>query len=230
MLDGIIGAALLLGGGIAGFLIRKYFGAYAAEKGKNLATKEDIGRITAQIENVKAEIHTFGQLKTDYQQQRREWLLSFYDSAVGMLHDNLAVNFSDLPFDEGRSLFEYQQRFGVTVSSLAKAYQRIVLYFEHEATVRVHAEEVLNAALDARKIVNKRFGSVKITIMQEQAAFQSGDKHRIDDAVEKSNKANKDYWDDMRPAADAFQNALRSYLTAVNKFLREGSELPELST
>jgi hypothetical protein len=226
MLEGILGAALLFLAGMAGFLIRKYFGAYASEKGKNLATKEDIGRITAEIENVKVAIHTLGQLKTDYEQQRRDWLLSFYDTAIGMLYDNLAVNFGDLPFDEGRSLFEYQQRFGVTVGSLAKAYQRIVLYFEHEATVRVHAEEVLKAALEARKIVKNRFGSVKVTMMHEQAAFQSGDKHRIGDAVEESNKANKEYWDDMRPAADAFQIALRSYLTAVNKFLREGSELP----
>src|SRR5947207_2894334 len=31
-----------------------YFGAYFSEKGKNLATKEDIGRITDQIEKVKS--------------------------------------------------------------------------------------------------------------------------------------------------------------------------------
>ncbi len=225
MIDGIIGAALLLGAGIAGFLIQRFFGSYASEKGKNLATKEDIGRITAEIENVKVAIHTLGQLRTDYEQQRREWLLSFYDSAVEMLYDKLSVNFGDFPFDEGRSLFEYQQQFGITVAALAKQYQRIVLYFEHEDAVRVHAEEVLNAVLQARKIVKSGFGKIKIAFLEEEAAFKSGDKQQIDDAVEKSNTANKEYWDEMRPAADSFQSALRSYLTAVNKFLREGAEI-----
>jgi hypothetical protein len=44
------------------------------------------------------------------------------------------------------------------VSGLVKAYQRIVLYIEYGDHVRVHAEEMLNAVLEARKIVSGRFG------------------------------------------------------------------------
>ena len=84
-----------------------------------IATKEDIGKITAEIENVKVAIQTLGQLKIDYEQQRRDWLLSFYDTAVEMRHDTLAVNFGDLPMDEGKSLFAYQQQFSITIFSLA---------------------------------------------------------------------------------------------------------------
>ena len=178
MLDGIIGAALLFIGAAAGYLVPKYFGPYVSEKGKNLATKEDIGKITAEIENVKVAIQTLGQLKTDYEQQRRDWLLSFYDTAVEILYDKFAVNFGDLPMDEGKSLFAYQQQFNIAISSLAKKYQRIVVYFEHEDSVRVHAEEVLNAALQARKIVKERFGQIKITALEEEFAFKSSDQQR----------------------------------------------------
>lgn len=40
---------------IVGMLIGKYFPAYMTEKGRNLATKEDIAEITARIENVKSD-------------------------------------------------------------------------------------------------------------------------------------------------------------------------------
>lgn len=44
----------LVGIGALGLLLYRYLPAYAAEKGKNLATKEDIAEITKQIESVKS--------------------------------------------------------------------------------------------------------------------------------------------------------------------------------
>ena len=45
----------LLGLGGLGWLIRYYLAPYSTEKGKNLATKQDIAEITGRIEGVKAE-------------------------------------------------------------------------------------------------------------------------------------------------------------------------------
>jgi hypothetical protein len=225
VLEGIISTAVVIVVGILGFLLRGYFGSYVSEKGKNLATKEDIAQITTQIENVKASIQTLAQLKTDYEQQRRQWLLSFYDSSVEMLYEKFSVNFGDLPSDEGRSLFEFQQSFRVLAASMVKEYQRIVLYFENEDPLRINAESVLNAALEAESVVRRRFGRIKITLLEEVAAFKSGERQRMEEAVAKSNEANKVYWDDMRPIVTTFRDALRQYLTFVNLFLRKDSEI-----
>jgi len=225
VLEGIISTAVVLGVGILGFVLRGYFGSYMCEKGKNLATKEDIAEITTQIENVKASIQTLAQLKTDYEQQRRQWLLSFYDSSVEMLYQKLSVSFGDFPSDDGRSLFEFQQSFRVLASSMLKEYQRIVLYFEHDHPLRVNAEKVLNAALQAESVVKTRFGGIKITSLEEVAAFNSGEGQRIDEAVAKSNEANKAYWDEMRPIASTFRDALREYLIFVNQFLRKDTDI-----
>jgi flagellar biosynthesis regulator FlaF len=100
------------------------------------------------------------------------------------------------------------------------------LYFEHDHAVRICAEEVLNTALRASKIVRTRFGKIKITIIEEVDASKSDDKQRYIDAVEETNKASREFWSDMRPIVEILQNSLRAYLTAVNKFLREGSEIP----
>lgn len=43
---------------VAGWFIRSYFPAYLSEKGKNLATKEDVAEITSKIEQVKAAVGT----------------------------------------------------------------------------------------------------------------------------------------------------------------------------
>lgn len=45
----------VIGIALVGFLIRYYASPYAAEKGKNHATKEDVAEITHRIESVKAE-------------------------------------------------------------------------------------------------------------------------------------------------------------------------------
>jgi len=224
LIEAIISTASIIGVGILGFLLRGYIGSYVSEKGKNLATKEDIAQITAQIENVKASIQTLAQLKTDYEQQRRQWLLSFYDSSVEMLYEKFSVNFGDLPSDEGRSLFEFQQSFRILVSSMIKEYQRIVLYFENEHPLRMNAEKVLNSALEAESVFRKRFGRIKITLVEEMTAFKSGERQRKEEAVARSDEAAKVYWDEMRPIVAAFRDALRQYLTSVNLFLKVDSE------
>lgn len=44
-----------IGGGIVGFLAKNYLPAYLGEKGKGLATKEDIEEITDKVESVRAQ-------------------------------------------------------------------------------------------------------------------------------------------------------------------------------
>jgi hypothetical protein len=46
---------LLITIGVIALFVKKYLPAYVAEKGKNLATKEDIAGITSEIEKVKSE-------------------------------------------------------------------------------------------------------------------------------------------------------------------------------
>jgi hypothetical protein len=47
----LLGAAVF--SAVFGFLVKQYLPAYFSEKGKNLATKEDIAEITRLIEGVK---------------------------------------------------------------------------------------------------------------------------------------------------------------------------------
>lgn len=52
----ILQVLALIGLGVLGVLLKKGLTSYTAEKGKNLATKEDIAEITCKVESVKAEL------------------------------------------------------------------------------------------------------------------------------------------------------------------------------
>lgn len=209
---------------IALFSGRYYLSGYSNEKGKNLATSEDIEKITQQVESVKSSIQTLAKLRIDYEQQRREWLLLFYDSGVEFLYEKIAVNFGEMPLDEGRSLFEFQKSFHVLVSSLVRGHQRIVLYFSQDHFLHKSATEVLMLAIKSRIVLNNRFGDVKAALLNEELALKSGDRERLEAAVQIANEANTRFWDEMRPVADEFQSSLGEYQRQLNMFLQAASD------
>jgi hypothetical protein len=51
----ILGSGSLLGAGVVVLLVKSFFPAYLAEKGKNLATKEDITEITRKVEAIRSD-------------------------------------------------------------------------------------------------------------------------------------------------------------------------------
>ncbi|MDR1715201.1 MAG: hypothetical protein LBS20_05100 [Prevotella sp.] len=72
-----------------GGLISAFAASYFKEKGKNLATKEDVKQITNDIERIKNEI-SFAKLReNEFLQERKNKLISFIPS--GIIHKNLII-------------------------------------------------------------------------------------------------------------------------------------------
>lgn len=67
----ILNAVVFLGQIALGLLLKNYLPAYATEKGKNLATKEDIEEITRKVEGVKDE---FAKSREEIAHQNRQLL------------------------------------------------------------------------------------------------------------------------------------------------------------
>jgi len=223
---------------IVGFFLKSYLPSYFGEKGKNLATKEDISDITNRVEEVKAAysakiegirsaIAEISGNRNEYLHEQRACLLKFYDLSVEFFYEKLVVNFGDFPIDQGQSLAKYQSSFFELVSNLLKSYQRIVVYFDHKEQVRIEAENTLNQVLQARAVMKQYFGKVKLTAIDENDVALSGEKKRYNSVVEASNKADEEYWNAMRPVTTELQKSLQRYLTALNQFLRP-DELPSI--
>lgn len=66
-----------------------FFKSYFQKKGQNLATKEDIGKITSEIEIVKNEISLQTQRQSDLFFERKKCLIGFYESYLFWINESL---------------------------------------------------------------------------------------------------------------------------------------------
>ena len=115
-MDGLIIVILILGFFALGLFIKNYFPSYMNEKGKNLATKEDIEEITRMTENVQQEFRQKIELYSNdvrfkydyYYKQYADLYSNLYSFVIQSeyvrkfigLTDNRKISFEDSPFFE----------------------------------------------------------------------------------------------------------------------------------
>lgn len=212
---------------IVGLFLRSYLPSYFEKKGENRAIREDTGEITSIDESVRSAIAEIRVGRDEYLREQRIYLLRFYDLSVEFYYEKLAVNFGDIVIEDGQPLVVFQKYFFENISELIKSYQRIVVYFDDKARVRINAEKFLLQTIKARTVMKKHFGKIKSTLIDESRIGVSGDRDKFAKAVKASNQANSEYWDAMKPILDESFEALRQYLTSLNEFLRPG-EVPKI--
>ena len=107
----IVGA--LVGASIAGLLFKVFLPSYLSEKGKNLATKEDIREITVKIEGVKAALGSrlhIHQVRYEHEfkilSELTEKLVAVRDTAMGLR--------PEMSYDDGRDPDVKNKRMGRT--------------------------------------------------------------------------------------------------------------------
>jgi hypothetical protein len=210
-----------------GLFLKSYLPSYFVKKGENRALKEDTGEITGIDESVRSAITEIGTGRDAYLREQKACLLKYYDLLIDFYYEKLGVDFGDFPMDNLQSLAAFQKSFYENISEIIKSYQRIVLYFDDETPVRIHAEESLDQVLNARNVMKKHFGPLKLRAWDEDQAFKSGEEDKYREALVEAVKADRECWDAMLPITKELTVALRSYLTALNKFLRP-HELPNI--
>lgn len=108
-LAGSLGVGTLLGAGVVYFLIKSFIPSYFSEKGKNLATKEDITVITDKVESVKTdyakvieEVRSNNQLKLAEIEREKNIRKEVYLQTVEALTRtiNIVSNLSNLNINE----------------------------------------------------------------------------------------------------------------------------------
>ena len=202
-----------------GFIVNSYLPAYFSKKGENLATKEDIEEITDKIESVKSVIEIEKSSYLDFMVDRKDVLLAFYDEVTTFQYELMSVNFGEFPFDEGKSLYDYQVRFYESVADILKSYQRLVIYLEPNSELLAFANNITTSVIECRKVVKENFGKIKTTSVDEQLAYlaiERDGKATYISATEEADKANSLYWSLMKPHMNLFIENYRGYLTALN--------------
>jgi hypothetical protein len=212
---------------VFGFFLRSYLPSYFGKKGENKAAKEDTRDISGINESIRSAIQEIRIGRDEYLREQRNHLLKFYDLAVEFYYEKLAVNFGDMIVADGKPLVIFQEAFHKNVIELIKSYQRIVVYFDDKAKVRVTSEKFLLQAIKARTVMKKYFGKIKTTLINEVDPSIMADKERYRKAVEDSDHVNDEYWKAMKPIMDEAFDDLGQYLTALNGVLRP-EEIPHV--
>lgn len=94
---------------IIGFYLA-FFKSYFQEKGKNLATKEDVEEITELVEKVKNQIHYNTQSKLSLKTEERTVLVNYYENYNYWLNTVLNIYFGGIIEENKEKLKEFESR------------------------------------------------------------------------------------------------------------------------
>jgi len=231
----ILNILILVGMIILSVLAKVYLPSYLKKKGENLATKEDIGQITREIEKarsqytselerLKADLKLVIEQRSRLQEKSHEALVEFFENCICLEGDKLNINLGDLPIDGGKSLFDYQNSMDKLFRKTYSDYHRLLLYFKDDAQVVRCAGDLLLSVMEIRKVFKEMFPAAKISLIKEGEAYMAWRVENIQDrtdfrsAVAESDVAAKVYYEKMNPARYKMCMEFGKYLQALNRY------------
>jgi hypothetical protein len=148
---GSFGVGAIIGGGIIYYFIKSYIPAYLSEKGKNLATKKDIGAITVEVESVKLgyaeileEVKVSNQLKLSAVDREQNIKKEVYMDALEAItkSQNMVASFSNLNISEEKITSEFSDQAGkiakVQIVGTKETVQAITVFMGEIGTATLH--------------------------------------------------------------------------------------------
>ncbi len=103
--------------------------AYESEKGKNLATKEDIEEITKQIETVKTEISFESQRKKEIIEERKKHLIDILFNVQKIIYGSNRLLIYGHNFNEPKKLYELNEEMNAALLDLTHDGQVVISEF-----------------------------------------------------------------------------------------------------
>lgn len=215
---------------IAILLLKEYLTSFAKEKGKNLATKQDIQEITNKIEEAKIFYNTkLETVKASLQintyeqniiiQKSLDTLLDFYDISLTLIKDNLSRNFGDLTGENlGATLLQFQYATEDLFIKQNVLYHRLLVFLGTETEIILKASKLVETSQQSRKVFKKHFGNIKMALVAESKAFKSTEdvwRH----AVGQTNMYSKAYNDEVKPIFETLNNDLRQFIEILISYL-----------
>lgn len=234
----IINVTLLIAVLVLILLVRAYLPSYFKKKGENLATREDIGRITDEVEKVrtlyvseaeklKAQLTVLSAQQTRLKEKQNEALLTFFDECLTLL-ERLQVDLGDIArIGDPKPLAEYHDSVTRLFTNIYTAYHRLLIYFPYDADLTGAAEKLLIALMGARKVFRSHFGSCMVALITEVLAF-SGERGEYEVHLEDSKLVCGKYNELMSPEIVKGHSAFSEYIKALNEHFRGEVCIPDL--
>ena len=216
---------------VGSLILVNFLQPYLMEKGKNLATKEDISQITEEIEGVKiqyitsveklrAELQLMIKSQSDLNERSINSLIELYENCCAFLFDKFQGDFMGLQFSTGHYMNEFKEFLRSLHILEAKTFTstwRVYLYFSEEKAL---TSSVTNLMLSFTKI-RKYF--VKVFKLHEEARSQASQIDPLLKSQEALDVFNKPEFN-MEKELEEFELLLKEANTNFKKFTEVQSE------
>lgn len=205
--------------------------SYVTEKGKNLATKEDVEEITDKIESVKSKYGTEMEKLKSYiqiavgnesmiQEKTNEALIQFFEDSL-LLHDGkLTINIGSFPMDEGETLLEYWDSTGNLFIKIFADYYKLLMYLEETNPIIVTAKEIFNTYHEIHEIFKEDFFYIKLGLTSMNKAFLSKDTARFNEELVKNKETWEKYVKKIGPLNESVKSNLEQYVIHLNDYFK----------
>lgn len=138
-----------------------FFKSYFVEKGKNLATKEDIGEITKEIETIKNEIDINSQRKLTYYFDKKKAAIDFLSSiSVWLDYAMRPLNTLSNNNTDKKIISDLISDLKIKCSNATNNYWSLFIYFEDKELTNI-ATELYNKCIELNNLINTMLLSVE---------------------------------------------------------------------
>ncbi|HEY9004343.1 MAG TPA: hypothetical protein VIM89_23505 [Mucilaginibacter sp.] len=206
-----------------------YLKPYISEKGKNLATKEDIGEIQNSIEKVRTE-HSKqielikGSIQLDilanqhFLEKSTQIMLEFYDDIVILNWEYLTKSLADvLGEDFKKAVVEHTQNTIRKFTKITVDYHRVLIFLDGQEELGLHCAKVAQTIKKLEKAYVKHVGALKFAAVAEQEAYGTSN---YMGAVQKHNNVIEDYYKDINPIRETLNIEMIDFIDKLMAYFR----------
>jgi len=215
---------LFLNLGVSLFSI--FWKSYFSEKGKNLATKKDVGIITKEIETVKSEISRNVLMKSEFEKERKEIALSFFDTVYYFVDYTTQVNRLGNNPDNLDIIQSYIEDVRFQSAKVFSAYSKVLIYFDIKGQIVETAGELYNSTIKFQHLVNELLFQLE-PLAQKKAMMidflKNGDIRYKDELFNNTKKASliiTNYIADVSQLKEETYQNRSKYITSLTQLIK----------
>lgn len=182
---------------------------YLEEKGKLLATKEQLEEMTRKVEEVKADVRKTIEHELEVKQQERMALWEYFNNCHRLLIEKLP-EIHEVPND-----FNFYSPYEISIkkylTEIMIGYHRLLVHFRFDHPIIVAAKVCMEATQSWYTVLRKHEGKLAVS----HASMLSAAKERVpileNPHLESFGKAIEDYLSDEKPIRDILTQAIGAY-------------------
>lgn len=203
-------------------LFKEYLFSYIKEKWKNLATQEDIEKITKKIEETKSYINMIYKNIEFINDKENNTLLNIFDDLTILFNELFIVNFWDIYWPKENYIEEmkkYEKDFYKIITSIIINYHHSLVYVKNKELLS-NLWDIYDILLKIRVAFKKNFSWVKISWYEEvsELSTESFDNQKYWEKVKNTNESVKKYYDEIDPLKKELFEKYNLYIVNLKTF------------